>query len=121
LCYIIEHGSNGETYNIGGGNERQNIEITKLILSILGEDESLIQPVRDRQGHDRRYALDGEKLARLGWKPQYGGTTAFEQAMEKTVNWYHKNEQWWRPLKSGEFLDYYKQHYQLELSEKRAE
>ena len=116
VCFIIQYGENGETYNIGGGNEKQNIEITKSIISALGKDESLIKYVRDRQGHDRRYALDTRKLEALGWVPKYREDDGFQKAMQRTVDWYSENENWWRPLKSGEFLEYYKQHYNLELS-----
>lgn len=116
ICFIIENGVIGETYNIGGGNEKQNIEITKAILSALGKDDSLIKYVRDRQGHDRRYALDTSKLQSLGWTPQYRGDGGFQEAMQQTVDWYRDHENWWRPLKSGEFLEYYKSHYNMELS-----
>ncbi|MCF7805430.1 MAG: dTDP-glucose 4,6-dehydratase [Candidatus Marinimicrobia bacterium] len=117
ICFIIENGEDGETYNIGGGNEKQNIQITKAILNALGKDESLIKYVRDRQGHDRRYALDTEKLGSLGWQPRFRGDDGFRDAMQLTVDWYRDNENWWRPLKSGEFLEYYKSHYNMELSE----
>jgi len=115
IRFLIEHGEESETYNIGGGNERQNIEITKTILELVGRDESLIQPVEDRKGHDRRYALDTTKLEELGWRPEHAGKAGFREAMKMTVEWYKNNEQWWRPLKSGEFLEYYKSHYKMEL------
>lgn len=121
LCFIIEQGDDGEVYNIGGENEKQNIIITKAILTLLGEDHSLIKFVQDRPGHDRRYALDTEKLKNLGWEPKYSGKSGFTAALEKTVRWYQENENWWRPLKSGEFLEYYKEHYQLELSNYKKE
>lgn len=117
IRFLIEHGEVSEVYNIGGGNERQNIEITHLILDLLGKDESLIRPVKDRKGHDRRYALDTSRLAELGWTPEHAGKEGFRQAMRQTVEWYKENEEWWRPLKSGEFLEYYKSHYNMELSE----
>ena len=115
IGFLIENGEDGETYNIGGGNERQNIEITQGILNILGKNDSLIQPVKDRPGHDRRYALDTKKLASLGWTPAHFGKDGFEKALESTIQWYQNREEWWRPLKSGEFLEYYKNHYQMDL------
>jgi dTDP-glucose 4,6-dehydratase len=103
----------GEVYNLGGGNERHNIDVTHLILRLLGKPESLIRPVADRPGHDRRYALDCAKLQGLGWKP----ARDFETAMAETVAWYQQNEWWWRPIKSGEFKTYYQQQYGERLSE----
>ena len=85
---VLHKGKIGEVYNIGGGNEKNNLEITKLILEKLGKPESLIQHVQDRLGHDRRYSLDATKTKKLGWQPQW----TFEDAMEKTVNWYTENQ-----------------------------
>jgi len=107
LDFLLTKGSDGEVYNVGGGNERTNLEITKTILSILGKPESLIQWVKDRQGHDRRYSISCEKLNKLGWKPE----ATFEQAIKKTVQWYQENESWWRKIKSGEYKEYYKKQY----------
>jgi dTDP-glucose 4,6-dehydratase len=107
LLYIIEQGEVGEVYNIGGGNEKMNIEITRLILEHLGKPESLIRYVKDRPGHDRRYALDCKKLMHLGWQPSH----PFPEAIRETIDWYREHESWWRPLKSGEYLEYYRQHY----------
>jgi dTDP-glucose 4,6-dehydratase len=121
LCFIIEHGDDGEVYNIGGENEKQNIKVTKEILKILGKDNSLIKFVQDRLGHDRRYALNTEKLKNLGWQPKYSGESGFTTALKKTVVWYSDNENWWRPLKSGEFLEYYKEHYNLDISNYKKE
>ena len=104
---VLRKGVEGEVYNIGGGTEVENIVLTKQILTLLGKPESLIQPVTDRPGHDRRYALDCGKLKALGWRP----THEFDGALRETVRWYEANEAWWRPLKSGEFLDYYRQQY----------
>lgn len=105
---VLHRGQLGEVYNIGGAEERSNIEVTKAILSELGKSESLIKPVKDRPGHDRRYALAIEKIRTLQWLP----AITFEQGLRETVQWYCENEDWWRPLKSGEFLEYYKRQYQ---------
>jgi dTDP-glucose 4,6-dehydratase len=106
LC--AENGQVGEIYNIGGGNEHTNRDITHLILRLLGKPESLIQPVADRPGHDRRYALNCDKIKALGWQPQY----PFEQAMAATVEWYCTHEDWWRPLKeSTTYQQYYGRNY----------
>jgi len=95
IDYILHHGQIGEIYNIGGGNEKTNLEITRIILNRLGKDENYIEYVRDRPGHDWRYALDSTKLRNLGWQPRY----EFEEAMAKTVQWYQDNPQWWQLLK----------------------
>jgi dTDP-glucose 4,6-dehydratase len=104
---VLHRGESGQVYNVGGGNERRNLQVTHLILELLGKPESLIRRVADRPGHDRRYALDCAKIHALGWKPAHG----FEAAMAATVEWYRKNEWWWRPIKSGEFKAYYQQQY----------
>src|SRR5204863_6992977 len=93
--FLIEHGQNGETYNIGGGNERENREITHKILDILGKPASPIKRVADRQGHDRRYSLDTAKMAKMGFRCD----TDFDAALRRTVEWYVKNEPWWRAIK----------------------
>ena len=95
IDFILHHGTDGETYNIGGGNELSNIDITKRILNILGKDESRIEYVEDRPGHDFRYSLDCSKLKGLGWGPEYN----FNDAIEHTVDWYVKNTWWWEKLK----------------------
>jgi dTDP-glucose 4,6-dehydratase len=107
--YLIEHGTNSETYNIGGGNERENREITYKILELTGKDESLIKRVADRQGHDRRYSIDTSKLNNLGFKWH----TDFDEAIERTVRWYIENEPWWRAIKerSAEYQAYYAKQY----------
>jgi len=105
--FLIAHGQLGESYNIAGGNEVENIEIARAIVKQLGKPESLIQLVTDRPGHDRRYSLDAGKLARLGWKPQ----TNFRDLLRDTIAWYTGHESWWRPIKSGEFRQYYAQQY----------
>ena len=92
---VLHKGKNGEIYNIGGNNEKTNKYITDTILKYLGKDSSLIKYVADRLGHDRRYAIDATKIKEeLGWQPQY----KFEQAIEKTIEWYLNNKQWWQPL-----------------------
>ena len=109
IDFLIDRGGNSEVYNIGGGNERENREITHKILAILGKPESLIKRVADRQGHDRRYSLDTAKLERLGFKCG----TNFDDALERTVKWYASNEPWWRAIKerSAEFREYYAKQY----------
>ena len=108
ILHVLENGALGEIYNIGGGNSRENIEITKHLLEATGRSwDTHVKHVTDRAGHDRRYALDASKAARLGWKPQ----VAFEQGLRETVEWYKNNEAWWRPIKSGEFREYYKTQY----------
>lgn len=105
---ILHKGEPGQIYNIGGGNERTNLALTRFILKELGKPESLIQFVKDRPGHDRRYALDFRKVAALGFKPQY----RFEDALRMTLRWYQKNPRWWSRIKSGEFQRYYEQMYE---------
>jgi dTDP-glucose 4,6-dehydratase len=109
---VLQHGPPGEVYNIGGGNERHNVEVTRLVLKLLGRPESLIKHVADRPGHDRRYALDCSKIKALGWRP----SRDFETEMAETVAWYQTNEWWWRPIKSGEFRAYYQQQYGQRLA-----
>ena len=92
---LIDHGVSGEVYNIGGGNEVRNIDLTRRILALAGRSDALISPVADRPGHDRRYALDTTKLRGLGWVPQ----TDFEAGLAATVQWYRDNEAWWRRIK----------------------
>jgi len=109
IDFIFAHGTNGEVYNVGGGNERNNLEITEMILAKLNKPPSLMTYVPDRLGHDRRYSLDASKLARLGWKPKH----EFKAALEFTINWYVKNRGWWEKLKNGEYLEFYKNHYKM--------
>jgi dTDP-glucose 4,6-dehydratase len=105
---VLHKGAVGEVYNIGGHNEKQNIEIVKLILSELNKDESLIKFVDDRLGHDKRYAIDSNKIRReLGWKPKY----TFETGIVETINWYINNQKWMDKVKSGEYQNYYKKMY----------
>lgn len=105
---VAESGTAGEAYNLGGGNERANIEITHQILELTGKPATLIQKVADRPGHDRRYALDCAKLQRLDWRPSH----RFEAALAETVEWYQANESWWRPIIAGEsFQKYFGENY----------
>ena len=107
--FLIEHGQNHETYNIGGGNELENRDITFKILELLNKPQSLIKPVADRQGHDRRYSLDTTKLEKLGFK----SAVDFEDGLKRTVQWYVENEPWWRSIKerSAEYKEYYAKQY----------
>lgn len=107
--FILHNGKNGEVYNIGGGNERNNLEITELILNGLGKSKNLMTFVEDRLGHDRRYSVDCRKLESLGWRPKY----EFSKAMDLTIDWYKNNQWWWKKIKSGEYLDYYKKQYKM--------
>ena len=103
----LHQGSPGGVYNLGGGNERTNIEVTELILKYVDKSRDLIVSVEDRPGHDQRYALDSSLLMSLGWSP----SKTFEEALESTVKWYQDNERWWRPIKDGEFKEYYLKQY----------
>jgi len=107
--FLIERGQNSEVYNIGGGNERENRDITHKILDLLGKPQSLIKPVTDRQGHDRRYSLDTSKLERLG----FSADSNFDDALRRTVQWYADNQPWWRAIKerNAEFREYYAKQY----------
>ena len=109
IDFTKNNGVDRETYNIGGNNERNNLEITELILNGLEKPKELMTFVKDRPGHDRRYSLDCSKLNQLGWKPHY----SFDEAMTLTVDWYKNNRRWWEKIKSGEYLEYYKKHYEL--------
>jgi dTDP-glucose 4,6-dehydratase len=110
---VFFHGDPGTVYNIGGGNERENIVVAEEILSYLGKPKSLLRSVVDRPGHDRRYAVDGGKLHRLGWRP----VVPFEEGLHATIQWYREHESWWRPIKSGEFRQYYEQLYGTRLKQ----
>ena len=105
---VLHHGKPGEVYNIGGNCEKTNTEITKTILKELKKPESLIRYVKDRPGHDRRYAIDCAKITReLGWTGKYD----FHNGMKETVNWYKDNKSWWDRVKTGEYLDFYSRWY----------
>jgi len=105
---VLHKGKIGETYCVGGNEERTNLEITHKILELLGFGEEKIEYVADRKAHDKRYAIDASKIKKdLGWQPQH----TFEEAMQKTVEWYRENQEWWKRIKTGEYLDYYKKQY----------
>jgi dTDP-glucose 4,6-dehydratase len=106
---LIDAGTNGEVYNVGGGNHVKNLDLTRRILQLASKGEDLIRHVPDRQGHDRRYSLDTTKLRTLGWAP----TVAFEDGLAQTVEWYLENEWWWRPVKDADpaFRSYYDAQY----------
>ncbi|CAM4215259.1 dTDP-glucose 4,6-dehydratase [Geobacillus stearothermophilus] len=105
---VIHKGRPGEVYNIGGHNERTNNEIVHLIVEKLGVSKDLIKYVADRPGHDRRYAIDPTKImTELGWKPQY----TFEKGIAETIQWYIDNQEWWKNIKSGEYMNYYQKQY----------
>jgi dTDP-glucose 4,6-dehydratase len=117
-CYAIDivlhKGEVGEVYNIGGNNEKANIEIVKLIIETLGKSEDQIEYVKDRPGHDRRYAIDNTKITTLlGWEPVY----TFEQGMKETIQWYLDNTEWMNNIASGEYTKYYQDMYNCELPE----
>ena len=109
---ILHDGLAGEAYNLAGENQRFNIDVTARILDLLGKPEALIRHVPDREGHDRRYAMSAAKARGLGWRRQFD----FETGLEATVRWYQHNEWWWRKIKTGEYLDYYKQQYAERLA-----
>ncbi len=109
LDLLIHQGRSGDVYNIGGGNEVKNVDLTHQLIRLLGKDDSLIRRVEDRKGHDRRYSVSTEKLRAMGWQPQ----VPFEQGLADTVRWYRENEWWWRPVKErdAEYRAYIEQQY----------
>lgn len=108
IAAVLEKGRAGEIYNVGGNNEKANIEIVRLILKELGKSEELITYVQDRPGHDRRYAIDNTKITtELGWKPSY----TFEEGIQDTIQWYLRNSDWMERVTSGEYQNYYEKMY----------
>jgi len=108
LDVVLHHGREGEVYNIGGRNERPNLVVAQTILNRLGKPPSLLRFVTDRPGHDRRYAIDFSKIEReLGWKP----AVSFEEGISRTIEWYLIHREWWKKIKTGEYLDYYNRMY----------
>jgi dTDP-glucose 4,6-dehydratase len=103
----LHKGVSGEAYNVAGENEQHNIDVVHRMLDLLGKPQSLIKHVPDREGHDRRYAMNCDKLRALGWERKY----TFEDALADTVKWYQENEWWWREIKTGDYLDYFKSQY----------
>jgi dTDP-glucose 4,6-dehydratase len=107
IGHVLAHGAPGEVYNVGGPDECPNIDVVKRIVALTGNDESLIEYVTDRPGHDRRYSLGSEKVRALGWEAQ----VRFEEGLEATVKWYRDNTDWWESIRSGDYLEYYKRQY----------
>jgi dTDP-glucose 4,6-dehydratase len=104
---VLRVGGTGEIYNVGGDNERENIDVADVLFELTGADRSLLRRVDDRPGHDRRYSLDTSKLRALGWEPQ----VPFDDGLRETVEWYRDNRAWWEPIKSGEYREYYERQY----------
>src|SRR3954447_17120595 len=109
---VLREGASGEIYNIGGGDERYNIDVAEKLFELTGADRSLLRRVDDRPGHDRRYSVDTTKLRSLGWSPQ----TTFADGLRATVEWYRQHRPWWEPIKSGEFREYYERQYGARFS-----
>src|SRR3954467_1583828 len=104
---VLTHGTPGETYNVGGPDECANLDVVHRILALTGADESLIEYCPDRPGHDRRYSLGSQKVRALGWRPQ----VRFDDGLARTVDWYRDNTWWWEPIRSGDYLQYYRRQY----------
>jgi dTDP-glucose 4,6-dehydratase len=111
IGHVLEHGVAGEAYNVGGPDECPNIEVVRRILELCGRDESLIDHVSDRPGHDRRYSLGSEKVRALGWEAR----ERFDAGLERTVAWYRDNAAWWEPIRSGDYRAYYERQYGTSL------
>jgi len=109
---VLERGAPGEAYNVGGPDECENVDVVRRVLELTGRDESLIEHVADRPGHDRRYSLSSDKLRALGWEPR----VRFAEGLERTVAWYRDNEAWWAPIRGGEYRAYYEGQYGRALS-----
>ena len=112
LEIVLASGIAGGTYNVSAGNLMTNLDVTRRILELLGKPMSLVRSITDRPGHDRRYSADSKKVRSLGWEPGH----SFDLALSKTLDWYLAREDWWRPIKSGEFLEFYRRQYQERLS-----
>ena len=114
--FVLHEGAPGEVYNVGGGDEHENIDVAEQIIELAGADRSLLRSVPDRPGHDRRYSLDTSKLRDLGWSPQKD----FAEGLRETVVWYRDNRAWWEPIKSGEYREYYERQYGKRLADSSA-
>jgi dTDP-glucose 4,6-dehydratase len=114
--FVLHEGAPGEIYNVGGGDEHENIDVAGRIIELAGADRSLLRSVPDRPGHDRRYSLDTSKLRGLGWAPE----KSFEDGLRETVEWYRDNRAWWEPIKSGEYRKYYERQYAGRLADSTA-
>jgi dTDP-glucose 4,6-dehydratase len=111
IGHVLAHGAPGEVYNCGGPDECENLVVVRQIIELAGADESLIEYVTDRPGHDRRYSLSSGKLKQLGWEPR----VSFGEGISRTVDWYRDNPSWWEPIRSGAYREYYEQHYGVPL------
>jgi dTDP-glucose 4,6-dehydratase len=111
IGHALAHGAPGEVYNCGGPDECENLIVVRQIIELAGADESLIEYVTDRPGHDRRYSLSSGKLKQLGWEPR----VSFGEGISRTVDWYRDNPSWWEPIRSGAYREYYEQHYGVSL------
>ena len=109
---VLREGAAGEVYNVGGGDERENVDVTRRILELTDADPSLVRHVEDRRGHDRRYSVDSSKLRALGWRPE----RSFDEGLEEAVAWYRDHREWWEPLKSAEYRAYYARQYAERLN-----
>jgi dTDP-glucose 4,6-dehydratase len=107
IGHVLEHGAPGEVYNVGGPDECPNLDVVKRIVEYTGQDESIIEYVTDRPGHDRRYSLGSEKVRALGWD----ALVRFDDGLEQTVAWYRENAWWWEPIRSGAYREYYERQY----------
>jgi dTDP-glucose 4,6-dehydratase len=112
IGHVLEHGSPGEAYNVGGPDECANLAVVRRIVELTGADPELIEHVPDRPGHDRRYSLSSDKVRALGWRPRVG----FDEGLERTVTWYRDNAWWWEPIRSGDYRAYYERQYGSRLA-----
>jgi len=118
IDFLLEHGEPGETYNVAGGNEAENIDVTRMVLQATGKPQTLIRFVDDRPGHDRRYSLDAGKLARLGFRPE----TSLAVGLAETIAWYRSHENWWRPIReqNSAYREFYRSQYERRLATSSA-